>query len=138
LKGSFEKYSKTSCIPICTLKTAFYKEFPANEHSRKSPVQNVDILNEDWKREYIKEYFVFNDTGYLNTNTFEMVSNKVASFWNEVHPGVDLFLLGDGCSAHTSNANLLLNAFSEEAHNFLTSQYYTFYTTTRHQSFWVF
>jgi len=34
LKGAFEKYSKKSGILIGTLKKAFYKAFPADEHPR--------------------------------------------------------------------------------------------------------
>ena len=33
LKGAFEKVSKQHGIPIGTLKSQFYKKFPADEHS---------------------------------------------------------------------------------------------------------
>jgi len=82
--------------------------------SNRTGIQNVDILNQEWKRENLREYFVFNETGFMNSETFEMIIHKVATLWDEQHPGVNLFLLGDGCSAHTCNPDLVVKMFQQK------------------------
>jgi len=71
-------------------------------------MQNVDILDEEWKRDSLREFFVFNETGFMTAKTFEIVMDKVGKLWDELHKGVILFLLGDGCSAHTCEPDLVL------------------------------
>jgi len=108
--------------------------------SSRYGIQNVDILNEDWKRETLREYFVFNETGFLNAETFELIIRKVEKVWDEVHPGVELFLLGDGCSAHTSNAQLVLEMHLRKKNILFLPPNTTHFTqplAIGQQSFWV-
>lgn len=40
-------------------------------------------------------YYCWNDTGFLDADTFKAVLGKVAEVWNNLHPGIPALLFGD-------------------------------------------
>lgn len=45
-------------------------------------------------------YYCWNDTGFLDADTFEAVLGKVAEVWNNLHPGIPALLFGDQLASH--------------------------------------
>ena len=88
---------------------AVFYIIPGTFNNRPECIQDVDIINDEWKRNSLREFFVFNETGFMTSDIFRLIMKKVAEIWDEQHPGVKLFLLGDGCSAHTCNPDLVID-----------------------------
>lgn len=45
-------------------------------------------------------YYCWNDTGFLDADTFKAVLGKVAEVWNNLHPGIPALLFGDQLASH--------------------------------------